>query len=112
LSDFFFSGRLYSEKRRDGMAEEGFGERLKRLRSTKALTQEALGVAAGLRKSHISMLESGEREGGQLAVDAALALSDALGVSVEYLIRGKERPRPRPRRKRQPAAADGEEAAA
>ena len=77
------------------MSNEPFGARVLRLRKARNLTQTELGVMAGLRKSHISMLESGEREGGQLAVESALALADTLGVSVHYLIRGKERPRPR-----------------
>ena len=77
------------------MVQESFGQRLKRLRNVKTLTQEALGNAAGLRKSHISMLESGERDGGQIAASAALALAHVLDVSVEYLLTGSDRPRKR-----------------
>ena len=75
------------------MPEESCGVRLKRLRQKKHLSQETLAAAANLRKSHISMLESGERKLTLLSALAAVAMAQTLGVSVDYLVTGKERHR-------------------
>jgi transcriptional regulator with XRE-family HTH domain len=63
-------------------ALRSIGEYLKAAREDKGLTLEQASDLSGISKSHLSRLESSER---QPSVAALLALSDALGVSVGTL---------------------------
>lgn len=84
--------------------EETFCARLVRLRQKQGWNQGELATKAAVQQSLISMLESGERKGDKMQVGTALALADALQVSVHYLVRGVEPKRSR-RPRRQPAQA-------
>lgn len=64
-------------------------DRIRALRKAAGLTVEQLAQRAGLSDSLISKLESGARGDG-LTADAALSLSEALGCSVEHLVRGDD----------------------
>jgi transcriptional regulator with XRE-family HTH domain len=64
-------------------------DRIRALRKAAGLTVEQLAQCAGLSDSLISKLESGARGDG-LTADAALSLSEALGCSVEHLVRGDD----------------------
>ena len=64
-------------------------DRIRSLRKASGLTVEQLAQRAGLSDSLVSKLESGARGEG-LTADAALSLSDALGCSVEHLVRGDD----------------------
>ena len=69
------------------MAEklEGFAQRLRELRKQKNLSQTELGELAGLHYTHIGRFERGaSRPSG----DTLKRLSDALGVSSDYLLEG------------------------
>lgn len=66
---------------------DGFGSRLKECRALMGLTQEALGKKVGMSAQKISNIERGYTTG--LGVGDMLLLSDALGVSSDYLIKGE-----------------------
>ena len=71
------------------MAEklEGFAQRLRDLRKQKNLSQTELGVLAGLHYTHIGRFERGaSRPSG----DTLKRLSDALGVTSDYLLEGAD----------------------
>lgn len=60
------------------------GERLKRVRESRNMTQEELAIKAGLKsKSTISKIESGHRDTKRSRIKL---LADALNVDVTYLI--------------------------
>ncbi|MGZ4358934.1 MAG: helix-turn-helix domain-containing protein [Gaiellaceae bacterium] len=65
---------------------EGFGERLRRLRKDRRLSQEAV-AAAGVSTAHISRLESGARRPSMRVIRL---LARQLGVTAEYLESGRE----------------------
>jgi transcriptional regulator with XRE-family HTH domain len=65
---------------------EGFGERLRRLRKERRLSQEAL-AGAGVSTAHISRLESGAR---RPSIRVVRLLASRLGVTAEYLESGRE----------------------
>ena len=69
------------------MAEmlDGFAQRLRDLRKQKNLSQTELGQLAGLHYTHIGRFERGSsRPSG----DTLKRLSDALGVTSDYLLEG------------------------
>lgn len=66
-------------------APTGLGDRIKRLRDGRGLTQSALAALAGIKQPHLSQIESGVRQDPQGSVLAALAR--ALGVTVDELLR-------------------------
>lgn len=69
------------------LARETTGERLQRLRLACDLTQMALAAEAGVSQQTVSGLETGTSEPSA----ATLAeLADALGVSMDFLYRGRE----------------------
>jgi transcriptional regulator with XRE-family HTH domain len=68
------------------MAQETFGERLRRLREAGALSQEQLGEIVGVTGQAIHMLEIGKRSRPQPANLRRLA--EALDVTPEYLMFG------------------------
>jgi transcriptional regulator with XRE-family HTH domain len=65
---------------------EGFGERLRRLRKDRGLSQEGL-AGAGVSTAHISRLESGAR---RPSIRVVRLLASRLGVPAEYLESGRE----------------------
>ncbi|MDX8402516.1 MAG: helix-turn-helix transcriptional regulator, partial [Mariprofundaceae bacterium] len=64
-----------------------FGERLKKERNERGLTQSALAKKAGVTKATISALELGYSK--QASAEVLLKLSRALGVNPEWLVTGK-----------------------
>lgn len=61
------------------------GERIRQRRSELGWTQEQLAREAALSKGFLSDLEAGKRSVG---ADSLLALATALGVTMDYLMRG------------------------
>ena len=61
------------------------GERIAQLRRRQGLSQAKLACALGLSTSTIAMYEQGRREP---SVSVLIALADALGVTIDYLITG------------------------
>lgn len=64
------------------MGNNAFGERLRALRTSKALSQRALAEVAGVSPQSVNAYERGER---YPVLSKAFALADALGVTVEQL---------------------------
>jgi transcriptional regulator with XRE-family HTH domain len=64
---------------------EGFAQRLRELRKQKNLSQTELGELASLHYTHIGRFERGA---SRPSVDTLKRLSDALGVSSDYLLDG------------------------
>lgn len=64
---------------------EQFGTNLLRARKRSGLSQEALAARASLHRTHIGLLERGER---LARVDTAIKLAAALGVDVGDLLAG------------------------
>jgi transcriptional regulator with XRE-family HTH domain len=63
------------------------GQRIKALRKGKGLTQEGFAEAVGLTVSAVSKIEIGDRVP---SIDTFVLLSDFFGVSLDYLVLGKE----------------------
>jgi y4mF family transcriptional regulator len=63
------------------------GQRIKDRRAELGWTQEQLAQKAGISKSFLSELENGKRS---VSADNLLDLARALGVSLDYLMTGKE----------------------
>jgi transcriptional regulator with XRE-family HTH domain len=70
----------------DDIAAEGLGDRLSRLRRAKGWNQRQFGQRLGLRGSQISKLERGSHAP---RADLLRRLSEALGVSADYLLTGR-----------------------
>ena len=64
-----------------------FGANLKKLREDSHLSQEQLADAIGVSKSTIGMYEQGRRVP---SVEMLVQMADLFGVSLDYLITGKE----------------------
>ena len=64
-----------------------FGETLKKLREDAGMSQEQLGNLLGISKSTIGMYEQGRRVPG---LDILIRMSQVFGVSLDYLIMGKD----------------------
>ncbi|MGH2975337.1 MAG: helix-turn-helix domain-containing protein [Solirubrobacterales bacterium] len=62
-----------------------FGENLSRVRDLTGLSQEDLGIKAGLHRTEISQLERGLRVA---RIDTLVKLAGALGVSTDDLLDG------------------------
>ena len=69
---------------------ETFGERLRRFRQAKGLTQTQLGEAAGISKRMVAYYEI---QGGTPAPDLLVRLAEALEVSTDALAGRKPAPR-------------------
>lgn len=67
-----------------GIAEQ-FGANLLRARKRSGLSQEALAMRASLHRTHIGLLERGER---LARIDTAVKLAAALDVAVDDLLKG------------------------
>lgn len=63
----------------------GFGNRLKYLRSMFNVSQEKLAEHIGCSMQYIYFIESGKRKP---SIDTLLSLSEYFGVSVDYLLKG------------------------
>lgn len=63
------------------------GKRIKELRKKRGLTQEQLGEAVGLSYKTINYIENGVRG---TTIDNMEIMADYFGVSIDYLVRGKE----------------------
>jgi transcriptional regulator with XRE-family HTH domain len=61
------------------------GDRIRLVRESKGLTQDQLATAAGISKSFISEVENGKRN---VSAQNLLRIANALGASIEYLMRG------------------------
>ena len=62
------------------------GDRIKTARERRRWTQERLAEAAGISKSFLSDIENDKRN---ISSGSALKISDALGISLDYLLRGE-----------------------
>jgi transcriptional regulator with XRE-family HTH domain len=75
------------------------GRRVKQLRNSAGMSQQALAVAAGLSISVVTQLEQGTKADPRISTAAALAA--ALGVTVDVLLASDEKePGPKQRRMR------------
>jgi transcriptional regulator with XRE-family HTH domain len=72
----------------------GPGDRVKAARERKTWTQEQLAAAAGISKGFLSDIENDKRN---ISSESALKIADALGISLDYLLRGEEGQRERDR---------------
>jgi transcriptional regulator with XRE-family HTH domain len=64
---------------------KNLGERIRKLREEKGLSQEKLSFACNLHRTYISSVERGERN---IAVINLAKVADALGVSLNQLFDG------------------------
>lgn len=62
-----------------------FGQNLRRHRLQEGLSQEQLGVRAGVHRTEIGLLEKGGRVPG---IDVAIRLADAMAIPLEALTAG------------------------
>ena len=67
------------------------GERLKEIRKVKKLRQEDLASAAGVKKSSISLYESGKNEPSD---KIKVEISKLLNISIDYLLGTIDEPMP------------------
>ncbi len=70
------------------MADETFGDRLKRLRKARGLRVLDVAYAAGITEGAIRQMEAGQTKGASLVV--GLRLAKMLGVTPDYLATGGE----------------------
>ena len=70
------------------------GDRIKAIRGQRNWTQEKLAEAASISKSFLSDIENDKRN---ISSESALKIADALGISLDYLIRGETGERERQR---------------
>lgn len=63
------------------------GKRIQALRKGKGITQEQLANLLKITDRHIRSVETGERNA---SIDLLVSLSDLFGVSLDYLILGKQ----------------------
>jgi transcriptional regulator with XRE-family HTH domain len=83
---------------------EAFADKLRALRGPRFDTQEELGYASKLHRTHIGFLEQGRREP---SLSTLLILSQALGVPVQKLVEGLPAPKERRPGRRQKARRTG-----
>jgi transcriptional regulator with XRE-family HTH domain len=70
------------------------GDRIKAAREKRNWTQEQLAQAAGISKGFLSDIENDKRN---ISSESALKIADALGISLDYLLRGETGQRERAR---------------
>jgi len=63
------------------------GQRIRKRRETMKLTQQQLGDALGVTAQHVSAVEKDKRAP---SLDSLLRLAEELGVSIDFLVTGKE----------------------
>lgn len=73
------------QKKRDDAVAERFGRNLRRERRREGLTQEVLAKRAGLHRTEIGRLESGERVP---KIDTLIRLADSAGTTTTKLLDG------------------------
>ena len=78
------------------------GDRIKTARERQKWTQEQLAEAAGISKGFLSDIENDKRN---ISSESALKIADALGISLDYLLRGESGER---ERQRQPVSIPAE----
>ena len=61
------------------------GQRIKRLREARGLTQQELAKASGITQAMLSQIENGQRQGRQLRLDAVIRMAFALQVGIGEL---------------------------
>ena len=66
---------------------KAFGDVISRLREQKGLTQESLSGLAGIARSHLAALESGDKIA---KLDTVWRIAEALGIAPSELIRMME----------------------
>jgi transcriptional regulator with XRE-family HTH domain len=64
----------------------GVGDRIREMREARKLTQDQFAEKAGISKGFLSDLENGKRN---VSSEYLLKIANALGASVDYLLRGK-----------------------
>ena len=69
-------------KKRQANVQRQFGERVRKLRKAKGLSQEALALSCELDRSYIGGVERGERNISVLNIHR---IADALGISAREL---------------------------
>lgn len=65
------------------------GSRISGLRMSKSITQQTLADVVGLKKTAISMIESGQRAA---SIEVLYALADYFDVSLDYLVGRSDNP--------------------
>lgn len=73
------------QKKRDVAVAERFGRNLRRERRREGLSQEGLAKLAGLHRTEIGRLESGERVP---KIDTLIRLADSAGTTITALLDG------------------------
>jgi transcriptional regulator with XRE-family HTH domain len=68
------------------MKPDAIGERIRRLREARNMSQRQLALMTKLPQSLISQIETGVRHGSGMRVDAARRIAFALGVSLDALV--------------------------
>lgn len=63
------------------------GDRIRQAREGRGLTQDELARAAKVSKGFLSDVENNKRN---ISVEYALRIADALGISLDYLMRGEQ----------------------
>jgi transcriptional regulator with XRE-family HTH domain len=63
------------------------GERIRQLRKSQRMTQEELAAALRISGRYLRKIESGEKG---LSIDISLELSELFGVSLDYIIAGRQ----------------------
>jgi transcriptional regulator with XRE-family HTH domain len=77
---------LHSRNYADNMETETMGDRIRMLRQSRGLTQEALGQLVGVTKVSVSQWETGSV--ANIKLKTFLTLVDELGTTPQYLIFG------------------------
>ncbi|HWE92896.1 MAG TPA: helix-turn-helix transcriptional regulator [Tepidisphaeraceae bacterium] len=72
-----------------------FGERLRVLRVAKEMSQEQLADAAGLHRTHVSLIERNHRS---VRLESLERLANALGVEPSELLPTASKPKPKAKR--------------
>jgi len=67
------------------MKPDSVGERIKRTREARKMSQRQLALATGLPQSLLSQIENGVRPGSGIRLDAARRIAFALSVSLDAL---------------------------
>lgn len=65
-----------------------FGKRVQESRKAQKLTQEQLADILGIDRAHLGRIEIGAKA---CSIDLLVELSEALHVSVDYLLKGKQK---------------------